>query len=132
MIVGQVLASLLFEQERFAGFKSQDRNPGGDAGVDRLGAEAGDIEAQVVVFFGHFDRDGASVLPGEPAAAGEAWVGALESLHREDGTGFDDDRLSDFEPGDLFGDMETKLDVKALGVGDLRAKLKAAGRHQGL
>src|SRR6266404_8878001 len=99
---GQAGASVLFEEERLAGFKGKDGNSGRGASLKCLRAEAGDVEAQIVALLGNFDGDGAAVFAGELAAARQAFVGALKGLDRQDGAAFDQDSLADFKAGDFL------------------------------
>jgi hypothetical protein len=47
---GNLFASLQFEQEGHSRFIGENGNSGGGAGFKRLRPEAGDIEAQIVIF----------------------------------------------------------------------------------
>jgi hypothetical protein len=55
IFVRQLFASFLFEQERFPGLEGEQGNTGGGAVFQRLRPEAGDIEAQMVIFPRDFD-----------------------------------------------------------------------------
>ena len=81
-----------------SGFKGEHGDAGGGASLQSFRSEARNVEAQVVIQFGNLHRDRAAVLAGQRAAAGETLVGALETLHGENGTILDHDRLADFEP----------------------------------
>ena len=83
--VAEACASLLFQQQGFAGLERERGNARGGAGFERLRPEARDVEAEIVLFFGHLDRHGAAARPGQRAAAGEALVGAFKGLDRQDG-----------------------------------------------
>ena len=95
-------------------------------------AEAGDIKAQIVVFFGDFDGNRAAVFTGKFAAAGEAFIGPFKSFHGEYSAIFNDDSLSDLEAGSFFGNTKAKVDVIPLIVREFPTELKVFFGHEWL
>src|ERR1035437_1843591 len=114
MLARELGASVLFEEERLAGLEGERGNSRPGAGLQRLRAEAGDIEAEVVLFLGDLHGHGATSLAGQLAAPGQAFVGAFKAFDRQDGAVLHQDGLPDFQAGDLFRDAETKLHVGLL------------------
>ena len=130
MLLGKLRAIVLFEHQCFAGFEGEHSDPSSRAGFERLRADAGDIEAQIVFFTGDFDSHRATVLPGEFAAAREAFVRALKALDGEHRAVFDDHNLADLKAGDFLGDAKAKCHVLQLVRGELRTETETAGGHQ--
>jgi hypothetical protein len=122
----------LFKQQGFSGLECEGDDAVGGAGFDGLSADARDIEPHIVVHFGDFDGDGASVAAGQIAATGEARVGAFEAFDGEDDAIFDDDGLADVEPGNFLGDFMTESDVGELVGGEFWAEMKTWAWHEGL
>ena len=95
-------AAVLFQQQGATGFEGEDLDPGGDAGFERLRAEAGNVESHVVLFFGHLDRHGAAFLSRQFAPTPQTGIGPLESFHRQHGAASHHHGLANLQPGDLF------------------------------
>lgn len=81
-----------------------------------------------MIGFGDFDGHCAAVFASEFAAALETFVGAFETFDGKNGSVFDDDGLTDFEPGDFFGDVEAEREIAFLFGGEA-ADAKAGGGH---
>src|SRR5512146_639101 len=99
MLIGEGGASVLFEQEGFAGLKSERRKARRGAGLKSPRAETGQVETQVVLVAGDFDGDGAAVAAGEFAAAREALVGAFKCFYCQHCAVLDDDGLANLQAG---------------------------------
>ena len=128
ILFGQLSASLLFQQQRFAGFERQHGHARRGAGFQRLRADTGNVEPHVVIGFGDLDGHRAAVLARELAAAREALVRAFKTLDGQHHAVFDHDGLADFQPRRLPGDAKTKVHVGLLLRGKLRAQLKTGPR----
>ena len=109
MFVGEGAEAVGFDEEGAAGFDGEGGESGGGAGFEGAGADDGDVEAEVLVGFGNFDRDGLAAT--HECAAFDCFVGPFESFNGEDGAVADDDSLPDVEAADFFGDAPAEGDV---------------------
>ena len=101
---GQVFASLAFEQKRFAGFDGEHGDFRGGASFKSFRADAGDVEAHVVIQLGDFHGDRAAVFAGQFAAARQAFVRAFKAFDGQHRAVLHDDELADFQPRNFLGD----------------------------
>src|SRR2546427_9454226 len=132
MLLRQGLDLTAVEEQSFFGFKPKDRNAFRRAGLDGLRADAGNVEAHIMVFAGNLDGDRATIFSSEYATAGEASVGTLESFDREDDPVFDDDDLADLKARHFFCDAIAESNVFGLFGGKLWPGVKTFPRHQWL
>ena len=123
---------ILFQQQDFSRSECKYGNSGICASIDGFWANAGDVEAKVVVGFGDFRSNCAAGFASELAAAKEALVGAFESFDGENRAVFDDGKLADVEAGGFVGDVESELDIIELIAGGFGAKKEVFTGHDAL
>lgn len=80
-------------------------------GLERARAEARDVEAPILPSLDGFDEEGVCGL--ERAGAPEHFVGAFESLDREDRALANDAALADVEASGFAGDVDTVIEILA-------------------
>ena len=109
MFVGEGAEALGFDQQGASGFDGERGESGGGPGFEGEGSDDRHVEAEILVGFGDFDRDGLSAT--HEGTTFDCVVGSFEAFDGEDGAIADDDSLSDVEAADFFGDAQAENDV---------------------
>ena len=128
MFVGEGAEALGFDQQGASGFDGERGESGGGAGFEGEGSDDRNVEAEILVGFGDFDRDSLSAT--HEGAALDRVVGAFEALDGKDGAVPDHDGLSDVEAADFFGDAEAEGNVVMDAAARLRSGKVSLGREE--
>src|SRR6266566_9156888 len=107
--IGEIDDRIALEQQSFSSFDRNDAQPCFDSGANRFDTNHRHIETHVLFWFGHFDHYRAFACEG--AAAFDGVVRSFNSFNRNDSAILNDDRLSDVESRDFFGDSPAEIDV---------------------
>src|SRR5215471_7669786 len=132
MLGRQICAAGRFQNQGFASLEGEDCNTRGSTGLQGLRAETGDIKAQVVIFASNFYRDGPPFFSRQLAAAGQTLVSTFKRLDGKNCPALDENRLADFQSGNLFGDAKAKSNIGQLALRQLWSHVEPTDRHQGL